>query len=159
MTNAEEADSAVETARLLQRSAQRLSRQLLAARGPRGLSLSKLGALGLLHRRGAHTATALATYLRIQPQSLTRMIADLERRGLIARRSDAEDRRQIQIAITEKGRKLLVADVRERQARLAHVIAASLSPAEQTMLKVATQLIDRLAGVLEETTSHKTASQ
>lgn len=141
-------DTAVATARALQASASLLSRRLFDGRGPGGLSVAKMNALGQLYRDGPSTATAMAAYLRIQPQSLTRLLAALEAQKLISRREDSEDRRQVRIAITERGTKLLQRDIKERRARLAHVIARELSPAEQTMLAVATQLMDRLAKAL-----------
>ena len=156
MAEGEDGDRAVATARALQASAQALSRRLLDSRGPQGLSVAKMNALGQLHREGPLTATALATYLRIQPQSLTRLLAALEGQKLITRREDTEDRRQERIAITERGTKLLSRDVRERRALLARVIARELTPAEQSMLAVATELMDRLAQALA--TSAKAAA-
>ena len=78
----ENLETALETARVLHRSAVRLSRRLMAARGPEGISVSKLMVLGRLHRLGPATATELAAFLRIQPQSLTRLLAALEQRGI-----------------------------------------------------------------------------
>ncbi|MEI9987458.1 MAG: MarR family transcriptional regulator [Aliidongia sp.] len=63
-------------------------------RAPDGLSAARHAVLGLLRREGPSTATALAAYLHIQPQSLTRLLADLDRRGLITRRAAEADRRQ-----------------------------------------------------------------
>lgn len=134
-----------EAARALHGSVGRLSRQLLAARGAGSLSVSKLDALGYLLREGPCTATELAAYLRIQPQSLTRLLAALALHGLVERRPDEVDRRQIQIAITGRGTAALRADVRERGVRLAQAMAKTLTPAEQGILALASGLIDRLA--------------
>jgi DNA-binding MarR family transcriptional regulator len=79
----------------------------------------------------------------------------LEGQKLISRREDEEDRRQVLIAITEKGTKMLRRDIGERRARLAHVIEKELTPAEQSMLAVATQLMDRLAQALGSAKSPK----
>ena len=159
MAKDDEGDGAVATARALQASASLLSRRLFDSRGPGGLSVAKMNALGHLHREGPTTATVLAAYLRIQPQSLTRLLAALEAQRLISRREDDEDRRQVRIAITERGTKLLQRDVKERRARLAHVIEKELTPAEQGVLAVATQLMDRLAKALVATgPRHSTTS-
>src|SRR5580698_6647301 len=101
-------DSALETARVLHRSAAHLSRRLMAARGADGLSVSRLMVLGRLKRQGPATATELAAFLRIQPQSLTRLLASLEDGGLIVRRADETDRRQNRIEITDAGARALI---------------------------------------------------
>jgi DNA-binding MarR family transcriptional regulator len=141
-----------DTATLLHRSAARLVRRMRAG-GTMGarLSLARLGVLGRLHREGEATATALAAALGVQPQSLTRLLAELERQGLIARRPDASDRRQSLIAITGEGSRLLLDDVGAQRALLASAMAETLSPTEQEMLRLAAGLMDRLAAALGET--------
>lgn len=139
-----------EVATPLHRSASRLIRGLRVSRPAEGLSLARLGVLGRLHRKGTATATALAAYLRIQPQSLTRVLADLARRGLITRRADAADRRRSLIEITEAGRQLLLEDVHGRRTRLARAIGEVLTPTEQELLRLAAGLIDRVAAEIEE---------
>ncbi len=143
-----DSDILLETARALHRSASSLSRRLLAARAPEGLSVSKLAVLGRLQEEGPRTATSLAAYLRIQPQSLTRLLAELERRGLIARQTDDADRRQSWIAITPQGAVALGGDVRARRQALARAMAATLTPAELGLLRLATGLMDRLSAAI-----------
>ena len=142
-------DTAIETASQLHRSALRLSRLLNATRPAKGVSLSKLSVLGHLYRNGVATATELAAYLRILPQSVTRLIADLERGKLITRRANDADRRQNLLEITDAGVRLLVEDLRDQRAKLAQTIVKALTPAEQEMLRLAAGLMDRLAGVTE----------
>ena len=108
--------------------------------------------LGRLYREGMTTATALAAYLRIQPQSLTRLVADLERRKLITRRPNGADRRQSLLAITDAGGQLLIETVHDQQVKLAHTIAKELTPAEQELLRIAAGLMDHLATVIETQT-------
>ncbi|MGD0190297.1 MAG: MarR family transcriptional regulator [Rhizomicrobium sp.] len=140
---------ALETARILHRSAAHLSRRLMAARGTEGLSVSRLMLLGRLKRQGPATATELAAFLRIQPQSLTRLLASLEESGLIARHADETDRRQNRIEITDAGARALIADVQGRRLKLAQAIEATLTPTEQALLRLLNELIDRLAAALE----------
>ena len=76
------------------RSVTRLGR-LLGASMPKGeLSPMKLSALGILRRAGPLSASALAVRLGILPQSLTRILADLESEGLLTRTRDARDARE-----------------------------------------------------------------
>jgi DNA-binding MarR family transcriptional regulator len=140
-------ETAMDTANQLHRSALRLLRRMQAARPTDGLSSSKLSVLGRLHREGTATPTALAAYLRIQPQSLTRLLADLQHRNLITRRRDEADRRQRLLEISAAGSKLLVEAVRDQRTELARTIASALTPAEQDLLRIACGLMDRLATV------------
>jgi DNA-binding MarR family transcriptional regulator len=139
----------VDAATRLHRSAARLSRRIRAGRQGEPLGLARFGVLGRLHRDSDASATALAAALGVQPQSLTRLLAELERQGLITRRPDAADRRRSLIAITPAGRHLLLEDVGGQRALLASTMAAVLSPAEQEMLRLAAGLMDRLSDALE----------
>lgn len=123
----------------------RLNRRLRAERLGHGLSLNRLSLLGLLRSNGPMTATALAAAERLQPQSLTRMLARLETEGLIVRRPDDSDRRQVLIDITDEGIAVLTEDTRRREAWLAGVMAERLTLTEREVLRLAAGLMDRLA--------------
>jgi len=138
-------ETANDTASQLHRSALRLLRLMRDTRSGEGLGMSKLSVLGHLYRNGTTTPTALAAYLRIQPQSLTRLLADLQQNNLITRRPDDADRRQSLLEITAAGSKLLIEAVRDQRTELARTIAAELTPAEQELLRIAAGLMDRLA--------------
>jgi DNA-binding MarR family transcriptional regulator len=88
---------------------------------------------------------------RLQPQSLTRLIADLEARGLIRRRRDDNDRRQFLIEITREGHDLLARDAHLQSMWLSEAMATSLTPAERSMLTIAAQLLEVLARAETET--------
>jgi DNA-binding MarR family transcriptional regulator len=108
------------------------------------LSLSKLSILGILYRKGIVTATDLASQEHIQPQSLTRLLAFLEKRGFISRKPDGTDKRRLLITLTAEGKKALAADVRRKEAWLAKAMERALSPAEREILLNASRLLDRL---------------
>jgi DNA-binding MarR family transcriptional regulator len=137
--------TAIDLAGQLRHSALRLLRVLRAHQPAEGLSASKLALLGYLDREGPATATGLAVYLRVQPQSLTRLIAGLEKRQWIARRPNAEDRRQSVLNITDAGARLLRQAIQNQQARLARAITGALTPAEQELLRISAGLMDKLA--------------
>ena len=145
-----ELNSPTETANQLHRSVLQLIRLLRTDRpGKTELSWSKLSVLGRLHRQGQATATDLAAYLRVQPQSLTRLLADLEKSGLITRQPNQADRRQNMLEITKKGVKELLEDISGQRQWLAEVIAVELTPVEADLLWLATSLMDRLAAAVE----------
>ncbi len=134
------------TANALRRSVARMGRRLRALRADHGVSGAKLSLLARLHRAARPlTAVELARFERLQPQSLTRIIADLDELGLIRRRPDALDRRQILIETTAKGEALLAMDALQQNAWLSTAMLANLSAAERDILRIAADLMDRLA--------------
>jgi DNA-binding MarR family transcriptional regulator len=129
----------------LRRAMTGLARRLRAERAPHGVSPSKLSVLGRLARRGALTAAQLAEQERIQPQSLTRLLAELEQRALIIRREDESDKRQLLIEITSAGVELLTKDAWQQTVWLTRAIPAVLSPIEAQLIWLTAQLLQRLA--------------
>lgn len=111
--------------------------------------MAKLAVLGILRREGITTATTLAGYLGVQPQSLTRLLAGSEEEGLIKCRQDPADKRRSLIEITSAGSRLLADEARERESRLATTMTRVLTPTEQELVRLAAGLIDRIAGAIE----------
>ncbi len=133
------------SANLIRRRLADFARQMRALRDAHGVSASKLSALGRLLRAGHPlSATELARLERLQPQSLTRIIAELEIDGLIVRRQNETDRRQLDIEISEKGRELLFRDAHRQNQWLAGAMEEKLTPAERAFLALAVGLLDRL---------------
>lgn len=133
-----------ETAAGVRQGTLRLAQRLRAERAQDGLSLNKLSVLSHVYRHGPTTAGALAAAAHQRPQSLTRVFADLELDGLISRSRDEVDRRHQVLELTSAGRAVLVADMVERDAWLALALA-ELTETEQEVLRLAGQLMDRLA--------------
>ena len=86
--------------------------------------------------------TALAAALDVVPRSVTSLVDDLERAGLVERRPDPTDRRATLVAVTDQGRAVLAeADHRRRQH--AEELLARLQPAEQDeLLRLLHRLVD-----------------
>jgi DNA-binding MarR family transcriptional regulator len=136
-----------EAAGVLRRAVMGLGRRLRAERPPDSLSATKLALLGHLYRRGPTTGVALAELERIQPQSLTRVLADLVEEGLISRRPDPDDGRGQLVDITPDGRAALTGDMQMRDAWLAKAMDSELSDGERELLRTAAKLMERLADV------------
>jgi DNA-binding MarR family transcriptional regulator len=136
----------VNAATKVRRSVTHLARRLRGLRADHGISGSKLAILGWLFRAGTPmTASDLARLERLQPQSLTRIIAELDEQGLIRRTPDPSDRRQILIEISPKGQELLVIDAYRQNHWLVEVMADQLTKAEREILAIAADLLDKLA--------------
>jgi DNA-binding MarR family transcriptional regulator len=130
---------------LIVRGVLRLGRRLRSERPGSSVSLSALGMLSTLHRVGPMPAARLAQAERLQPQSLSRLIAQLERDGLIQRRPGPEDRRTLILEITAAGRQALSRDMAARRAWLEGAMRRVLVPAEREMLAHAAVAMLRLA--------------
>lgn len=139
-----QSDDVTELASSIRSSVARLVRRLRLERVDEALSLSKLSILGILYRKGAVTATDLATREHIRPQSLTRLLAFLEKRGFVSRQPDGADRRRLLITLTAEGKKALAADIRRKEAWLSKKMERALSPDECGLLLQASRLLDRL---------------
>jgi len=130
---------------LIVRGVLRLGRRLRSERPGSSVSLSALGMLSTLHRVGPMPAARLAQAERLQPQSLSRLIAQLERDGLIQRRPGPEDRRTLILEITAAGRQALSRDMAARRAWLEGAMRRVLVPGEREMLAHAAVAMLRLA--------------
>ncbi|MCG0286863.1 hypothetical protein [Streptomyces sp. PSAA01] len=86
-----------------------------------------------------------ATTDRQQPQSLTRVFAELQRDGLISPTRDTHDGRQQVLEIAQAGREALAHDLAQRDAWL-DIALADLNETERQVLVLVARLMDRLAG-------------
>jgi len=121
-----------------------LGRRLRAERPESGLNATQLSLLGQLDRKGSLSAAQLAALERVQPQSLTRVLAELIDGGLVSRRPDVADGRRLLLDITGGGRELLARDMQPRDAWLAKAMA-ELTVTERELLHLAASLMERLA--------------
>jgi DNA-binding MarR family transcriptional regulator len=122
-----------------------LGRRLRAERQPSGVSLSGIGLLSSLHRLGPMSAVRLADVEGLQAQSLSRLIASLERAGCIERRRSETDRREIVIALSPRGREALAEDMRGRRLWLEQAMAQALDETERETLLHAAGAMLKLA--------------
>lgn len=74
------------------------------ALGSRGLRTAHLLLLTLLRDHGETSQAALVDVLRLDPSNVVGLLNDLERRGLIVRRRDPDDRRRHIVALAAAGR-------------------------------------------------------
>jgi DNA-binding MarR family transcriptional regulator len=126
-----------------------LSRRLRPALQDAGLSVAKLSVIGRLYRTGPMTPTELAQREGVMPQSLTRLLAELEADGWLARKADAADGRRSLLRLTRSGARRLVTAVQAGEASLAEIIDARLNPQQRALLLEACALLDDIAGVLD----------
>ncbi|KAB8141352.1 MarR family transcriptional regulator [Chloroflexia bacterium SDU3-3] len=71
-----------------------------------GLYAAQEHILFLLHEEDGLTATQLAARFRVGLATIGKSLQRMERAGLVVRRPDPEDRRALQVFLTEEGRAL-----------------------------------------------------
>jgi DNA-binding MarR family transcriptional regulator len=133
-----------ELASVLRLSVMRLARRLRHERAETSLTLTQLSALSAIDRHGAMTPGELAAHERVQPPSMTRVLAVLEERALVTRTPHPTDGRQSIVSATDAARALLREDRRRREAWLVGRLA-ELSEADRAALRAVAPILDRLA--------------
>jgi DNA-binding MarR family transcriptional regulator len=109
-----------------------------------GLSDTQLAALGALESHGVMTPGELAEHEKVQPPSMTRVIAALEERGLVIRAPHASDRRQVVLTVTDQGKEVVRQSRRLREAWLAQRLR-ELTPQERALLRQAAPILEKLS--------------
>lgn len=124
----------------------RLNRRLRAQRDVEAVvTLTQLSAMASLYRHGPMTPGELATCERVQPPSMTRVIAALAEHGFVDRSPHPTDGRQTVVALTRAGRDYVDAEVSARE-RWLDAQLAQLTADERAALGRAVDIIDRIAG-------------
>jgi DNA-binding MarR family transcriptional regulator len=98
-----------------------------------GLTLWEFAALTELDGRGPAAQNVVATRLGMDPSDMVRLMDQLMARRLVSRERDVADRRRYKVALTAKGRRLLVAG-RQVVRQVEQSTLAPLSPAERAAL-------------------------
>ena len=138
--------ASAELAAVLRPSLLRLTRTIRNQRVDESVTLTLLAALMTLDKCGPMSPGELAGYERVQPPSMTKILAKLEDKGLVQRAPHATDRRQVVVTATDAGRALLANERRERDAWLSTRLAM-ISPAERELLARVAPLLDTLAAL------------
>jgi DNA-binding MarR family transcriptional regulator len=130
-------------------SVSRLARRLRVERlmpelAEPALSDTQLAALATLERHGAMSPGDLAEHEKVQPPSMTRVIAALVDWKLVMRAPHPTDRRQVILTVTPEGRSLVQKVRRRKEAWLARKLA-ELSPQERATLREAAPILEKLS--------------
>ena len=98
----------------------RLTRHLRGRRSASPVSLTQLSALATLNSEGPMTPGAIAARERVQPPSMTRVIASLADLGLVEREPHPTDGRQVIVTLSQSGTDVVVdaANAREEWLRV-----------------------------------------
>lgn len=89
------------------------------------LSSSKVQILRLLGHRGNQTASQLARYLAVSKPAVSQIIDTMVRAKLVNRRTAKEDRREVNLSLTPKGKKFSQSVLKEQRQFLKNALKQS----------------------------------
>jgi DNA-binding MarR family transcriptional regulator len=144
LTNSQNLRSDAGLASALRVSLARLTRRLRKQAAAQALTATEAATLSAVERHTAMTPSELAEHEKVQPPSMTRVIAKLEERGLLTRSPHPTDRRQVTISVTPEGAALLKEERRAKEAWLAQRLK-ELTPEERATLRAAAPILEKLS--------------
>ena len=113
------------------------------------VTLTQYRSLVVLASRGPQGAAALAEAVAVTPPTASRLVDRLVSKGLVRRRTDRHDRRQVRIGLTEAGRQLVDLVTERRRAEIAQLLT-SIDPEVQRSMAAGLQQLAQAAGEVPE---------
>ena len=110
------------------------------------LTVAQVRAIFALDTREAATAGEIAEAAQLSPASVTAMLDDLERDGIVTRVRSDSDRRRVLVTLTDDGRTLL----RKRRRSWLRRWARAMDEVPDRDLEAAAKVMRRIGGLLDE---------
>ena len=107
-----------------------------------GIGPAQLSALSVLVFGGPRSLGELADAEQVRPPTMSRIVAGLERDGLV-RRHETEDRRRVRLEATAKGTKILQ-EGRKRRVESLALAVKSLTDLEASKLGELAELLEKV---------------
>lgn len=79
------------------------------------LTFSQVEVLCFVGPNGKETMKSIAGYLKITPPSATEIVGEMEKKGLVKRKSDKNDRRIVFIVLSDMAKKLSASLIRRKE--------------------------------------------
>lgn len=136
----------LETADKLHSAAIHLLRRLRVRDRESGIGPAQLSALSVLVFGGARSLGELADAEQVRAPTMSRIVAGLERAGLVKRHA-TEDGRRVRLEATPRGKKILWEGRKRRVESLAKALA-SLTEEEAQKLGKLTELLQQIIRML-----------
>lgn len=116
----------------------RLARRLRTQRADDTMSDAHIAVLATLYKNGPTPLGTLAAQERVSAPSMNRTVNGLADSGYVARTTDAEDGRKVNILLTDSGREVIVETVARRNAWLEGALAELTSQEHDLLMSAAT---------------------
>jgi DNA-binding MarR family transcriptional regulator len=124
-------------------------RHLLLYAKESGLSMSQIGAMLHIHRKGVSEVSIVGDDVGVSKAAASQMLERLVLQGLVTRSEDPHDRRVKQIVLTEEGHRRLHESIQARQGWL-DGLTNLLSPEEQGQVTAALRILLERANQLKD---------
>jgi MarR family transcriptional regulator, 2-MHQ and catechol-resistance regulon repressor len=127
-----------------------LTRYAAAGIEETGLGLSDFAVLEVLLHKGPLPVNTIGPFVHLTPGSISTAVDRLFAKGLVSRIESAEDRRVRIVALSPRGKDLIVSAFRKHSGQMKKVFS-ELSPEELCSLEVALKKVGkRAAGMMEQ---------
>ncbi len=114
------------------------------------VTLTQYRSLVVLAARGPQRIASLAECLAVTPPTASRLCERLVRKGLVRRRIDRGDRRQVHVALTESGRRLVETVTARRRAEIEALLGEVPEAARRSVVEGLRLLADAAGKVPEQ---------
>jgi DNA-binding MarR family transcriptional regulator len=113
------------------------------------VTLPQLRVLVVAFEQGSMNLGEVAEILSVHPSNATRLVDRLVQRGLLDRRDDPQNRRQLQLTLTEAGRALVTSVLQHRRLAFQQLLAAQPRKTQQAIAEAMSALTTATAGATE----------
>jgi MarR family transcriptional regulator, 2-MHQ and catechol-resistance regulon repressor len=134
---------------VMMRAMRALTRYATAGIEETGLGLSDFGVLEVLLNKGPLPVNTIGPIVNLTPGSISIAVDRLVAKGLVSRVESAEDRRVRIVALTPRGKDLIVAAYRQHSGQMKRVFS-EVSPEELRRLEVMLKKVGKRAAALME---------
>ena len=110
------------------------------------LSPTRFSALTSLAYHGRTNVGELAAFERVRRPSMTRLVRDMERAGLVRRGEDPSDGRGVLVEVTTRGRNL----IEQARGKKIAIVRRHLEAEEVAVRRALTVVLDSLDGLAED---------
>jgi DNA-binding MarR family transcriptional regulator len=107
------------------------------------LTLSHIEVLNFIGPNGKETMKSIADYLKITPPSATEIITEMEKKSLVKRKSDKNDRRVVFIVLTSVAKKVFASVSRRKDTILNNMISKLNKIDQKTLERIIRILIKK----------------
>lgn len=105
-----------------------------------GLTTSQFGVLESLYHLGSMSQSDICAKLLKSSGNITLVIDNLEKRDLVRRERDAEDRRVVIVTLTEKGRELIARVFPDHVAAIVNEMSVLIPDEQETLGRLCRKL-------------------
>ena len=114
------------------------------------VTLPQYRALVVIASRGPQGVAELAEAVAVTPPTASRMCERLVRKGLVNRRADRTDRRQVRIGLTRAGRRIIDDVTKRRRLEIASLVANVPKEDRVSVVEALQQLCETAGEVPEQ---------